>query len=342
MAEPARVSAVVLAYGTQPLLEATVEGVLASVGVVVDVVLVDNGGDPETVARVGQRNGVRVLSPGRNLGFAAGSNLGARNAVGEYVAFVNGDVMVPSNALATLVSALQRPGERPTGIATASVRLEDRPEVINSAGNPVHFLGLSWAGGLGRPASEFPDRRTVASASGATMVMRRDRFLEVGGFCETLFTYVEDTDLSLRVWQRGWSVEYVPDAIVLHDYEFARNPGKFYLLERNRLFVLLTVFPARLLWLVSPALVGLELAVLGLAARDGWARQKVAGWWWVARHLPAIRRRRRELATARVLDDRTFAALLTSRFDPGVEGMSVPRFAQRALDAYWRAATRLL
>lgn len=342
MGEPAKVSAVVLAYGTQPLLEAAVESVLSSEDVDVDVVVVDNGGDPETLARLGDRDGVRVLSPGSNLGFAAGSNLGAREADGEYVAFVNGDVVVRSTALALLVDALEGPTGQTTGLATASVRLMDRPELINSAGNPVHFLGLSWAGGLNRSASEFATSRQVASASGATTVMRRDRFVDMGGFCETLFTYVEDTDLSLRVWQRGWSVRYVPEAVVLHDYEFGRNPGKFYLLERNRLFMLLTVFPGRLLWLVAPPLFALEAAVLVFALRDGWARQKVAGWWWIARHLRVVRRRRRELATVRVLSDRAFAALLTSTFDPGIEGMSVPGGAQWVLDAYWRLARRLL
>ena len=82
----------------------------------------------ETLARLGDRDGVRVLSPGSNLGFAAGSNLGAREADGEYVAFVNGDVVVRSTALALLVDALEGPTGQTTGLATASVRLMDRPE----------------------------------------------------------------------------------------------------------------------------------------------------------------------------------------------------------------------
>ena len=55
--------------------------------------------------------------------------------------------------------------------------------------------------------------------------MRRDQFLDVGGFCETLFTYVEDTDLSLRVWQRGWSVTYVPDASFCTTTSSAATPA---------------------------------------------------------------------------------------------------------------------
>ena len=69
-----RVSAVVLAYGQQPLLERTVDAVLASRGAAVDVVLVDNGGDPATVEAVVARPGVTLLSPSHNLGFAAGSD----------------------------------------------------------------------------------------------------------------------------------------------------------------------------------------------------------------------------------------------------------------------------
>jgi GT2 family glycosyltransferase len=305
-------------------------------------VVVDNGGDPTTVDRLGGRAGVTVLTPEHNLGFAAGSNLGARTATGTYVAFVNGDAIVEPEALALLVQACADPDGATVGVATASVRLLDRPEVINSAGNPVHFLGLSWAGGHNRPASEYDTARAVASASGATTVMRRDQFLDVGGFCESLFTYVEDTDLSLRVWQRGWSVTYVPAAVVLHDYEFGRNPGKFYLLERNRLFMVMTVFPARLLALVAPALLAFEVAVLTVSLRDGWAREKVRGWWWLVRHPQLVRRRRREVTSARVLGDQEFAALLTSTFDPGVEGLGVPGFLQRLLDVYWRLVRRLL
>ena len=342
MGEGARVSAVVLAYGTQPLLERVIDSLLTSTGVDVDVVLVDNGGEKAVLEKLARTPGVRVETPGRNTGFAAGSNLGARAAGGEYVAFVNGDVLVRPDALAELIASLNRPDGPTAGLATASVRLLDEPDVINSAGNPVHFLGLSWAGGLNRPASEYAATRPVAAASGATTVMRRDQFLEVGGFCETLFTYVEDTDLSLRVWQRGWSVTYVPAAVALHDYEFGRNPGKFYLLERNRLFVVMTVFPARLLALVAPALLAFEVAVLAVSLRDRWAREKVRGWWWLIRHLGVVRRRRREVTSARVLGDQEFAALLTSTFDPGVEGIGVPRSGQRLLDVYWRGVRRLL
>jgi GT2 family glycosyltransferase len=332
-----RLTAVMLAWRDEPLLIESVHAVLASEGIEVDVVLVDNGCTSDAVERLSAVSGVIVVDPGENLGFAGGCNVGARHATGEFLAFVNGDAVVRPDALRHLVAAL----DEEVGLATASVRLYDQPEVINSAGNPVHFTGLSWAGGLGRPAAAYAVRREVASASGAATACRRDRFAALNGFCEPMFAYCEDTELSLRTWQRGWKVVYVPDAVVLHRYEFSRNPQKFYLLERNRLFLVLTLYGPGLLLATLLPLLALELATLGLALRDGWARQKVAGWWWLLRHAGLVRSRRRQVRSERVLSDRQLAGVLTGDLEFDVPGLTVPAVARRASRGYWSIARRL-
>src|SRR3712207_2715046 len=103
---PTRVSAVVLAWGDEPVLEDAVHAALASEGVEVDVVLVDNGCTSDAVARLAGVPGVTVLEPGRNLGFAGGCNHGAARAAGDVLAFVNGDAVVRPTALAALAAAL--------------------------------------------------------------------------------------------------------------------------------------------------------------------------------------------------------------------------------------------
>ncbi|MDQ4051585.1 MAG: glycosyltransferase family 2 protein [Actinomycetota bacterium] len=332
-----RLTAVMLAWRDEPLLVESVHAVLASEDVDVDVVLVDNGCTSDAVQRLATSAGVTVVDPGDNLGFAGGCNLGARHATGEFLAFVNGDAVVRPDALAHLVSALRDD----VGLATASVRLYDEPDVINSAGNPVHFTGLSWAGGLGQPATSYAVEREVASASGAAMACRRERFASLGGFCEPMFAYCEDAELSLRSWQRGWKVVYVPEAVALHRYEFSRNPQKFYLLERNRLLLVLTLFgPGLLLGALLP-LLALELATLGLALRDGWARQKVAGWWWLLRHAGLVRSRRRQVRSERLVSDHELARVLTGDLDVDVPGLTVPALARRASRGYWSIARRL-
>ncbi len=333
-----RLTAVMLAWRDEPLLVEAVEAVLASRDLDVDVVLVDNGCTSDAVTQLRSLSGVNVLEPGANLGFAGGCNHGARAATGEYVAFINGDAVVTPDALARLVAATV--GD--VALATASVRLYDEPQTVNTVGNPVHFTGLSWAGGMGQPATDFPDARDVASASGAATVARLDRFLELDGFCEPMFAYCEDTDLSLRAWQRGWRVVYVPDAVVTHRYEFSRNPEKFYLLERNRLILVLTVYsPLMLLWALPP-LVALELATLALALKDGWARKKLRAWWWLLSHAGLLRRRRREVRSARQVPDRVLASVLTGDLDPRVPGLQVPGPARAISRGYWAVARRLV
>jgi GT2 family glycosyltransferase len=339
-ASQASVTAVVLAYGPEPLLSRCVQALLTSSGVLLDVVVVDNGCRPDAVDALRDLSRVQVVTPACNLGFTGGCNLGASVAAGDVLVFVNSDAVVEEKAVAALVAALGRPG---VGIASGSLRLMDRPEVMNSAGNPVHYLGLSWAGGLGMPASSYGRARPVASATGAVMAIQRTKWDALGGFCDPLFAYCEDMELSLRCWQRGWTVQYVPDAVALHAYEFHRNPLKMFLLERNRLFVLLTLYEARTLLLLLPALLGLELAVLGAAVAQGWWRQKVRGWWWLVEHRQELRARRAAVQRARTVPDGDLAGLLTARFQPGdLTGFRAPAPLTLVSTTYWRLVRRLL
>lgn len=332
-----RVTAVMLAWGAEPVLLEAVSAVLASDGVDVDVVLVDNGCTTDAVARARDLDRVTVVTPGSNTGFAGGCNLGAQHAAGEYLAFINGDAVVEPNAIARLVDALSDE----VALSSASLRLYDDPGTMNSAGNPVHFSGLSWAGGLGEPATRHARPRDIPSATGAATVVSADRFRSLGGFYEPLFAYAEDTELSLRCWQRGWRVVYVPDAVVLHRYEFSRNDQKFYLLERNRLVLVMTLYQKHTLALLAPALLGLELAVFALALKQGWWRSKLAGWSWLWRHRSQVRARRRQVQAERQRPDSFLVPLLTGDFDPGVEaGMSPPRVGRLASRAYWALVRR--
>jgi GT2 family glycosyltransferase len=328
-----------LAYGPEPTLVEAVDAVLASADVVVDVVIVDNGCTSDALDLLEGRSGIVVLRPGVNTGFAGGCNAGAAHAAAPVLAFVNGDAIVTPHALAALARTVADPS---VGLVSASVRLADRRDTINSAGNPVHFSGLSWAGGLGEPAVDHSRSTDVASVSGATMMVRRDLFQDLGGFCELMFAYCEDSELSLRVWQRGLRCRHVADSIVLHHYEFSRNPDKMYLLERNRLLLVLTVFDRRMLLCLLPALVALEVAMVAVALRQGWARQKVSGYWWLVMHRAEVRRRRRSVQ-ADLVDRGALPRLLTGDFTPGAEvGLTVPSAARTVSRAYWSLARRVL
>jgi GT2 family glycosyltransferase len=333
-------TAIVLAYGAEPWLEAAVQAVLASGGVSIDVVVVDNGAAAPVIDKLKGLDRVRVLSPDANLGFAGGCDLGAAEATGQYLAFVNSDAIVSANALARLTAVAAEPG---VGLAMGSIRLADAPELMNSAGNPVHITGLSWAGGFNEPASLHAERRPVAAGSGSCFVIRRELWEQLDGFAPEYFAYCEDTELSLRLWQRGLSVEFVPDAVVLHHYEFSRNENKLYLLERNREICVLTTFDRRSLLVLAPVLALTEALMLAAAVAGGWGGAKVAGWRWIWRHRKWITARRARIQSERVVPDAVVLGRLTARIEPAnvgaPPGLSVLNVI---MSIYWRAARRLL
>ncbi len=330
------VTAVVVAWGNQPLLESSVRAILESTGVTAEVVVVDNGCTDEGVARVERLPRVRVLESGANLGFAAGCDVGVAAGSGRVVALVNPDAVVAPDALARLVAALEDPS---VGIASASLRLADDPSRMNSAGNRIHFLGFSWCGALGEPASDHDQAVEVAAASGAAMAITRAFWDELGGFAPEYFAYYEDTELSLRAHLAGRRVLFVPDAVVTHHYEFGRHPSKMYLAERNRLVLVLTVLERGTLAKLAPVMVVVELGMVVVATLQGWGSGKLRGWWWLVRNHRWLRARRRLVQTTRVTGDGALVPLLETR----LAGANVPLPAGvGALDALLARAWRVV
>ena len=243
-----------------------------------------------------------VLRPGRNTGFAGGCNLGAAALDTEYLALVNSDCVIAPDTLAQLVAEAARPG---VGPVMASIRLPDG--LLNSAGNPVHLIGLSWAGGMGTPETRTAPY-DVTGASGACLLLATTVWKQLGGFDEEYFAYLEDSELSLRAWRLGLAARCVPTAVARHHYEFSRNAHKMHLLERNRLMLLATVWPRRALLLLAPVLAACELVLLGARHASRLAR-KVAGYAWLWRHRAHLRERRRLIQGESA--DRTWMARLS-------------------------------
>jgi GT2 family glycosyltransferase len=175
------------------------------------------------------------------------------------------------------------------------------------------------------------------------MAIRRDLFEELGGFTEELFMYQEDLELGWRARLRGLRVVVNPAADVLHDYDFARNPGKQYLLERNRLVFVLSAYSPRLLVLLSPVLASVEVGMLALALKEGWAGDKVAGWGWLARNAGWLRRHRKETQRLRRVSDRELARYLSPVVAPGMIPVPGPvRAVNPFVARYWSVVKRAL
>ena len=334
-----RVSVIVVAYRSGPALARCLDS-LEWQDEELEVVVVDNGAVGDEVERAARRPRVRVVLPRGNVGFAAGCNAGARAASGEILLFLNPDTVVGDGAIRQLAATLDDPG---VAIAMPRLRLLEAPDELNSDGNVVHVAGFGWAGGHGEPVNGAGPVADVTYATGAALAIRSELFAELGGFTDELFLYHEDLELGWRARMRGLRVVVNPRADVFHDYDFARNATKRYFLERNRLVFVLSAYSGRTLALLAPVLVGTELAMAALAAREGWLREKARGWGWLARNARWLARHRRETQALRRVGDRELAAHLTPTFDPAmISAPAVVAPLNRVVERYWALARRAL
>ncbi|MGN6202840.1 MAG: glycosyltransferase family 2 protein [Solirubrobacterales bacterium] len=334
-------SILIVAYQSRDDITNTLPAQLDELGDADELIVVDNKPGDGSVEVVGElAPTARIVSPGRNTGFAGGANEGAEVAQGDLLVLLNPDA-VP---LPGWGEAIRRPWLQERGWAAWQTLVADGAgETINSAGNPIHFTGIVWAGGHGRPLAEAPAAGEVAAASGACLAVRMEEWRRAGGFPAEFFMYHEDVDLSVRLRMAGRRVGIEPTAVVAHDYDFSASADKWRWLERNRLAFLVRTYPGPLLALLAPALLATELSLLPVAAAGGWGRQKLRanrefiGW------LPRLLRERRDLQRQRMISAAEFAAALTPDLDSDLISPLVRTWPARlALRAYWRLVRALL
>lgn len=278
---------------------------------------------------------MRLVHSGENLGYVSACNLAAREARGEWLLFLNPDAHADPGCLTVMLGAA---GAR-AGVVGAQILLPDGR--TNAGDNPLHMTGIAWAGRFGEPIEHGPPRE-VAAVSGAALLARASAFRELGGFCEQFFMYYDDVDFCWRARLAGWEVIFCPDALVWHDFEFDRGARKWYLLERNRLWAVLSNYSPAGLVLVAPLLTGTELVVAGLAVREGWARSLVRAWASTVRSLPELWRWRRTVQASRRVGDSEIVDLMWGRFETALVRSRLAAQLNPLMVCYQRAMRRIL
>ena len=322
-----------------------------------ELIVVDNASGDETpdVAAAAAPS-ARVVRNPENAGFPAACNLGAADATGELLVFLNPDAVVAPGWR----YAIERPLLDGSGWAAwqAFVTAEEGT-VINTRGGVLHFTGIAWAGGAGDPVTstsplsideEREGRLSIQErvlepgfVSGACLAIPRAGFERLDGFAADFFLYHEDVDLSLRARLAGGALGVAVDARADHDYEFDKGPAKWRYLERNRWATLIRTYPASLLLLLAPALVATELALIPASIAGGWFGQKLRAWVDTFGALPSLMRERRAVQATRTAGTAEFARALTPKLDsPYLGAASRSRLLDALLGGYWRVVLRLL
>lgn len=300
-----------------------------------EVIVVDNASTDSSVQLVRDRfPEVRLIDAGRNLGFAAGSNLGIRSTDARLIATLNNDTWVEPDWLANLVQIMH--SDARIGTCASKMLFANRPDIINSAGVAVNVAGIAWdrLGGSvdGHAAAQPTD--VFAACAGAALY-RRQMLDDVGLFDPEFFIYLEDVDLSWRGQLRGWRTVYVPAARVYHVHSATSresSPLKNFHLARNRIWMVVKNYPGPQFWLYLPLLLLYDLTTVPYSALLRGDAAPLRGRASALKGLPAIWRKRQAVQRRR----RASFARLRTRLSPLENPLHLVRRNTHLTSASWR------
>jgi GT2 family glycosyltransferase len=180
-----------------------------------EVIVVDDASPDDAADRVAECAGVRLVRAPRNLGFVGACNLGAENARGELLMFLNNDTEVRPGWLDELIDVVETHPD--VGLVGSKLVYPDGG--LQECGGIIWADGTGWNYGRHESAAEpwFQTLREVDYCSGAALLVRSELFDRIGGF-DTRYApaYYEDTDLAFAVRAAGYRTMVQPASVVVH------------------------------------------------------------------------------------------------------------------------------
>ncbi len=260
------------------------------------VLVVDNG-STDASAQVVREAKMGWLPLGRNIGLAQAMNEGARRASGAYLLFLNNDMRFAPDFVERLVESLEA---NPNAFATDARQFDwDGSRVVHERTR----LTDRWHGR--RVDSSMVDQEPTDGvaecffASGASILVRRDRFDALGGWDPGYPLCYEDMDLGMQAWSRGWPIIYVPSAVCWHRVGATTGtdegrPSTIIGMAAGQVRLALKFFP----WpeVARTLTVGLRSTASDLVhGRRGMLRLRLAAWRVILMSLPSALKRRRTI-----------------------------------------------
>lgn len=324
------ISVIILNWNGADYLSDCLDSVLAQDYHPLEIIVVDNGSTDSSVELVRAKyESVRLIQNGSNLGFAAGNNVGIREANGEYLVILNNDAELDSKCLSEMKHAIDR--DPKFGCCASKIYLKFEENLLDAVGIAICADGLSIGRGRLESGDLYNEEEEVFFGSGCCMMCRREMLEDVKVrdqyFDEDFFMYAEDTDLGWRARLRGWKTIYAPAAKTYHLHSASSacySPLKAFLVERNRIWIQLTYFSLCLIlrgfaFTFSRYVFQAYGALSGTGAAGGFAKEHskrallkilFGAWMEVLRRLPQIRAKRRVMRSSGRLERREIFGLI--------------------------------
>lgn len=216
-----RLSVVVPYHSNQSLLDACISTLIETVPGDVEIVLVKNNSKKADIGGPTRPDRIRNIIVPRSLGYSKAVNLGVEKCGGELLVLADADTFFKLGWLEALASFhIEKNIDGLSAsklISPSSGRVIDYGMALTKLNNTHPFKDRP----VGHPL--VSRARQVQMACSACMMIRRDVFEAVGGMDPELHNFYQDTDLCLRLKERGHPVWVVADSLVYHQGDSAKS-----------------------------------------------------------------------------------------------------------------------
>ncbi|MBU4087080.1 MAG: glycosyltransferase family 2 protein [Nanoarchaeota archaeon] len=209
-----KVSVIILNYNCEEYIKECLQSVFDNTYKDIEIIVVDNCSTDNSLDKIkGYGNKITLITNNIISGTAQTFNQGIFKAKGEYILFLVSDTRLDPNCIAKLVEALDN--DSSIGISSAKMLYMDNHQQIDSVGEYINQYGFLEPRHKGHELEPelFNTRTEIFSCRGNSMMLRASLGLS---FDENFYIMVEETDLCWRCWKRGYSVVFVPDAVIYH------------------------------------------------------------------------------------------------------------------------------
>ena len=237
------VSIIILNYNAGELLLNCVKSVFDTEYDNFEVIVVDNVSNDNSHKKCKERfEKIQLIENSKNFGYCEGNNIGIRKAKGEFIVILNPDTIVEANWINEFLKAHSKFGD---GLYQPKILSLYEKDILQSTGNMLHLFGFGFARDKGIiDKNQFDKIEKIGYASGTCLFTSTKVISKIGLLDPFLFLYHDDLDLGWRAAQLGVNSYFVPKSTVFHaeSYILKWSSKKFYWLERNRKYCLLTHF----------------------------------------------------------------------------------------------------
>ena len=300
-----KVSIIILNYNAGNLLFDCVESILNTNYSNYEIILVDNASKDESHIQCKQKFPmINLISNSENLGYCEGNNVGIRSANGDFIIILNPDTIVDPNWIYELISSYNELGD---GLYQPKFLTTTDHSILMSTGNMIQLFGFGFSRGKGEPDnSNFEKNEIIGYASGTCLFSTSKIFQKLNMFDSFLFAYHDDLDLGWRAALIGIPSYYIPKSIVYHPpegFSFKWSSFKFYLLEKNRIYCLLTHYSRKTFFKLIPSLILVEIAIFFFYLKKGMLRFKFKAIWNIIKNWKHISSKYVEIQNFRTVND---------------------------------------